>query len=891
MVEAQAGAKVTFEETIVRTDDLTFSGEGHFIADIRLEAGSTMTIDGNVAASYLTLTEGSQLTIGENGTFTVVSQQIFNSALGEDGTILATDGFNTNGAQIAFSGGTLAINDKFYNAFYANDVAKYVTGSKIVFNGELVDVEGEMSLDEIADNADLTHTNIDVTVGGTDSQGSVTIDKSFGVSSIQVAENVDNVSVAADKTITLVGGEGKELINFAGEGDKTVEVGGILNLGQAGSTANSGTLSAPVTVTEGGELNVNAGTFEIADVTVQSANLTVNNAQATIGALTLSGTSQVAAGTTAVAVNELNVTDGTHTVTGAVDAQTITGSADSVLNVGTTQTRGDIVVGETSKLNGMAFFLDPAWENGMEVTDASRLVFKNATVDGKVVAGQNSYVVFGSGDTANFLPVFGKYVTWGGDKGLLAAAYVAQPITIAENGALTVDGTMTEYKAPTAGSVTFGANSVLVADVSELAEGKALITANTFSVDKASKTVVVGDMKNGATYQLTDGEGTVWAADNIISGNALWGLTAKDDGSFTVKLEDAGKIYGDLMQGAELANAGMQAEGAEYDYVNSLLTDASGNISALASTAARFDAAMNTAGAVAVFTNAYDRSVEMREVVRAESSMDQEPRLWAHVMGGKNKLKGISSGAQAIHTETDHYGLVIGAEGTIDNAFSLGVALAAGTGDTDNDSVGAKDDFDYYGISVYGRTTIGPVDLLGDVSATFLKSDLSMGGVADINASTDTAVYSAGVQAQKTFSFAWADLTPFVGIDLYHVRSDGYTAGHGIQVEDSDATAVEFPIGAKIAKSFDTAGGMRIAPSFSLAVVPTVADRDIDSNVNFAGATSTYNFTFADDVQIRSQLGVEGSTDHFRFGLNAGYNWGNEERSDLAVQARVKYLF
>lgn len=872
-LEAQSNADVTLSLNDAKVGEaLTLSGSGNYTAEIELTSGN-LTIKSNVTASSLSLSGDSNLIIDENGVLGLTTDQIFTNALGEAGINKDAGELNTNGDNLTTSGGTLAFNDALYNVFYANSVAKLISGSKLVFNGNLVDLEGDIALDDIADNPDVVQSNVDVSIDTSSSAVSgdkATINTSFGVSSINVAEGINEVKV--NDIVTLVGGDNKELIAFAGEGDKSVTVSNTLNLGSVGSTGNSGKLSTPVTVQgEGAALNVNAGTFEIADLTVESAKLTVNNAQATVGSLKLNGTT-------------------TATIAGSMEVTNLTGSEGSTVNVGNSDTRGDLVLGEASKLNGMAFFLDPAWKDGMEVTDASRLVFKNASVDAKIAAGQNSFVVFGSGDMTNFTPVFGKQVTWG-DSGVLAAAYVAQPITIAANGGLVVDGDMTTYTAPTDGAVKFAKNSVLVADVTSLKEGQALITATSFDVDKASKTVVVGDMKNGATYQLTDGTGTLWTADNIVSGNALWGLSAKDDGSFTVKLEDANKIYGNLMQGGDLANAGMQSDGVAYDYVNSLLTDASGNISTLASTAARFDAAMNVGGALSIFTNAYDRSSELREIVRAESSMDQQPRLWAHVMGGKTKLKGISSGAQDIHTETDHYGLVIGAEGTIDNKFSLGVALAAGSGDTDNDKVNAKDEFDYYGISIYGRTSVGVVDILGDVSATFLKSDMKMHGVADIDTDTDTAVYSAGVQAQKTFDLGWADVTPFVGMDIYHVKSDGYSAGHGIKVEDADATAVEFPIGAKIAKSFETAGGMTVAPTFSLAVVPTVADRDIDSKVKFAGASSKYNFTFADDVQVRSELGVQAAKGNFRFGLNAGYDWGNEERSDLSVQARLKYLF
>lgn len=894
-LEALNGSNVAI--TITDTEaaqGLTLSGAGNFNADIRLTSG-TLTVNGKVNATALSLTGNGGLVMAQNGVLTTTTDQLFTNALNAEGTNKDAGALNENGQHIDFVAGSIAFNDEFYNEFYSNSAAGLVgSNTTLVFNGTPVDVEGDMDLDDVVDSDNTIHSNVDVAIGNESESvkdGVATIDKSFGVSSINVADGVNEVAISQSNTVTLVGGDDKELIAFAGEGDKSVTVEGTLKLGDAASTNNSGKLSAPVTITNGGEMNVQSGSYQIADLTVNSSSLVVNNASASIDTLKLNTSSTITSGSQAVEVKGMTVDATAHTVTGAVNVEKLTAAAGSVINVGTKGARGDMTVGETSELNGMTFFLDPAWVEGQEVTDASRLVFKNPKVDAKVIAGHNSYVVFGSGNTTNFTPVFGKQVTWG-QGGVLAAAYVAQPITIDANGALVVDGSLQQLgDAPAAaGSVTFGENSVLVADVTELASGEALITADTFNVNDASKAVIVGSMKNGETYKLASVD-NVWSADQIVSGNALWSLTGNDDGSFTVKLEDATKIFGDLMQGGQLANAGMTAGGDAGNYVDSLLTDASGNVGNLASTAARFDAAMNIGGALSVFTNAYDRAGEFREIVRSESTMDQEPRLWAHVMGGKTKLKGISSGAQSIHTETDHYGIVIGAEGMVTNNLSLGVALAAGTGDTDNDKVNAKDEFDYYGISAYGRTTVGFVDILGDVSATFLKSDMKMHGVADIDADTDTAVYSAGIQAQKTLNLGWADVTPFIGMDVYHVRSDGYSAGHGIKVEDSDATAVEFPIGAKLAKSFETAGGMTVAPTFSLAVVPTVADRDIDSKVKFAGATGQYNFTFADDVQVRSQLGVQAAKDNFRFGLNAGYDWGNEERSDLSVQARLKYLF
>ena len=900
-LEARDGADVT----LALNDDnvggaLTVSGAGLFNSDVTLSSG-TVTLNGNLNASSLNLSGDSQLVIN-TGALTTTTDQIFTISLGEDGTATEAGELNGNGQHVTFTGGSIAFNDEFYNSFYANSAAGLIgDDTRLVFNGTLVDVEGDLDIDDVVDDGNTIHSNVDVSIGNkseTVQDGTSTISKDFGASSIKVADGIDKVAIDKDSSITLVGGDEKELISFEGEGEKAITVDGSLQLGDAASNNTSGKLSTAVTVS--GDMSVAGGTYEVADVTMTEGSTfnVKDNGQANVDKMTLSGNSTIASDAGHTSVADMTITNGNHTVTGSVEVANLTGKDDSVMNVGTlgdedTESRkGSLVIGADSKLNGMGIFLDPAWQDGMTITDASSLVFKKATIDAKIVAGENSYVVFGDSATNDFLSVFGNQVTWGGENGVLAAAYISQAITVsaADQGALVVDGSLKAYQAPAAGSVVFGKNSVLVADVSSLTSGEALITADTFNVDSASQAIIVGSMKNGETYRLTDDTtGNIWTDDQIKSGNALWGITGNGDGSFTVNLEDAGMIFGDLMQGSELANAGMVANGEANDYVNALLTDVSGNAS-LASIAQRFDAAMNVGGALSIFTNAYDRARDFRQIVRSESSMDQEPRLWAHVMGGKTKLDGISSGAQDINTETDHYGIAIGAEGKINN-FSLGVALAAGSGDTDNDDVDAKDEFDYYGISVYGRTTVGFVDILGDVSATLLKSDMKMKGIADIDTDTDTTVYSAGIQAQKTLNLGWAELTPFVGMDIYHVRSDGYSAGHGVRVEDSNATAIEFPIGAKIAKSFETAGGMNIKPTFELAVVPTAADRDIDSKVKFAGASSNYNFTFADDIQVRSQLGVEAATDKFRFGLNAGYNWGNEERSDVAIEARMKYLF
>ena len=860
------------------------------------EGGDFKLTGGTMNVTAIDLAAG-KLTIGGSSSLVTVSGQIFTNALNADGLNIDAGALKHSGL-VFEEGGTLTLTDGKYNIVYAKNAQSILNTGKLEFTGTLVDITGE----ELP-NLDLDKTPEDVTLGGTDlnatadQNGTVTVDKTVGGKTL-VVDGGTKVTVSQDKTLTLVGGADAsgELIKFKdAAGDKTVtasgEKGGV-TLGSE-SDQKTGTLSATVNLTQKATLTAQNGAFTVEAVKARDANVAVNSGELIVNKLEMSGMSAIASNATGkTKVAELSFgKDGTTTVTGAVSADKIVALSEgkATINIGKTGEdgeRGDLTIGEGS-IKGLTFFLDPTWVDGQEVTDASRLVLNQTTLDGNVVVGENSYVVLGTDTDAEFVKLFAdKTLTWGKGEGkTLAAAYVAKPIDV-RAGSLVVDGTRTSAPANEAtGTVKFAKDSVLVADVTDLTTDKALITGTTFDVDAASKAVIIGQLKNGETYTLTtDADSNFWnTEETLVAGNKLWDFTVNEDGSFTTKLTDAALVYGDLMQGHELANAATEAGNA---YGNELLTETEGLSNA--AIAARFDAAMNTAGAAAVFTTAYDRASELRDAVRGEALEGEGNRLWAQVTGGKTKLNGLSSGAQSIHVDTDAYGLVVGGDVALSNGV-LGAAFTAGTGDSENDDVGVKDDFDFYGLSVYGKTSVGGIDLLADGSMTFVKSDLTMGGVADVDTDTTTAVYSLGVQAQRTWDYVVA-ITPFVGMDIYHVRGDGYDNGHGAQVDDAHATAVEFPIGATIAKAFET-NGFKLSPNFSFAVVPTVGDRDIDSKVRFAGAESTYNFTFADDVKVRTNLGFAAEKDNFRFGLNAGYDWGNEERSATKLMLNAQYRF
>lgn len=909
------------DNTVVNVGTLAVNG-GSFMIGVDGDKASDNPL---VTVKTITIADGAKMEL-INGTLSTTTDQIFTNGLGADGTVTdAGSQIYADGAydKLALTGGTLAFSDAFYNDLYkksAENTLNDKSKTTLVFNGQRVDAKGSVDIGDIEDNDKTVESNVTVKVDA-DETGKAEIDKSFGVSRIELSEKVKDILIkakdAAEKVIKLVGSDKADGELISGESLSTIAVGekATLQLGESGSIHNQGQISTALTVGENGTLAVKTGDFKLGDVTAEKGKvnvdagkvtiekLTTNEGTLTIGDaatvavsnLTLKGDSQIAAGKN-LSVKELKLDQagGSHTITGGMTIDKLASAADNVLfNIGTegeNGARGDLTL-KGNSLAGLSFFLDPAYVDGQTIADGSRLMFAGDTVDGKVAVGQNSYVVLGGTDDSNLTAAFnsGK-VTWGNaDGAVLAAAYVAKPITIdLSTGGLLVDGRLTSSQDVTAGSVTFKANSALVADVTNVTDGMTMITADSITVEEGSKAVLVGTLHQGTTYKLTNvtDANLAWQ-DNLVAGNALWKLTMNDDGTISTRLTDASVIFGSSMQGTALANAGMAADN---EYVNQLLTDESGDISNRGNVAARFDAAMNAAGALTTFTTAYDRASELRQVVREEAVKGEGNRLWARVTGGKTKLKGISTGGADLHTKTNAYGLVIGGEAEL-SSVTLGAAFTAGTGDTKNSAVSGKDDFDFYGLSVYGTTTLGSVDVLADASVNVLKSDLTVGGVADVDTDVTTSVYSFGVQGQKTFALDVADITPFIGANVYHVRGGSYSNGHGAHVASSNATAVEFPIGAKVSKDFETAAGMKVAPALSLAVVPTVGNRDIDSKVKFAGAQSTYNYTFTDDVKVRTKLGVDATSGNFNFGLHAGYEWGNEERSSASVEARLKYMF
>lgn len=457
--------------------------------------GDFTLIAGKMAVEALDLTSG-KLTINGTATLATSSDQVFTNALGVDGTAKDAGELKYGSDHLIFAAGsTLDVTDAKYNLAYSDTASKLVANGTVHFTGTLVDDKGEeqteVDIGNVTDGSVLDKT--DIVAKPTESGGTVTVDKNVGGQTIIVGD-ASKLEITAEKTLTIVGtlDGSKELVSFSGDSEKSVDVAGSLTLGKTG-TDTSGKLSATVNLTKEttGGLTVQDGKFNLDKVTAVNGKITVQAGDLTLGRLDVStddGKTQISVNEGAkVTVGELAAKAGEHIITGAVEAGKVIENAgdavkDAVIQVGTNTKKGELTI-KDGLLKGIKFFLDPTWKDGMEVTDASKLLLAQTSIDGSIIVGQNSYAALGTTDASDFVKLFDNgTLTWSNNGGTLAAAYVAKPITITSTGSLVVDASLTAVpdEDPQAGSVTFAKDSVLVANVENFSNNAVVITADSF---------------------------------------------------------------------------------------------------------------------------------------------------------------------------------------------------------------------------------------------------------------------------------------------------------------------------------------------------------------------------------------------------------------------------
>lgn len=848
-------------------------------------------------------TDDNGIVLAANGVISTMANQIFKNPAKAD----QNDAGEITNKGIDFQGGILSLNDAEYTLAYANDAGSKVGPTNVVMTGKLAgSVDGKVSVgaaSKVGDNVALdqvtaTTTEKNLLVGSTSGRATNVdgievkekVQNGFSVGSLELAAGSTGVVITNAENVTLGGSAGGDVISVAGESNKKVKVvvgttdfvdgtnskAGSLTIGNALATADTKyTLNGEVVVNENSKLNVNGQTTITNGVTLNGGEVKVDN-----GALKTA---------------ELEAKADTK-LTGEVNAGKLTGTDSKTLAIGDKDNAGKLTVKEAA-LNGGMLFLDPAFKNGATIGDASGVAVTTiSNLDGAYVAGQNSKLSFGA-DLAAADAVFAKTGETWGKTGVTAAAYIAKSVSLAPataNGSLTVKGDLTTANigsyTPTAGSVTFAENSLLMVNGAEITSTAAITDVTRATVDASSK-LYIDNAKKGETYKVLAGAGIAggWDEAKIISFNSLLQFTKATDATkydVTASVQSVEKAFGGEVIAPKAYDAALKA--ADANAASAFIMNAAD--SKVNATKAAQVSALNSAAAMGelagVEHGTYAASNLLTDAVTDHMSLandkDHDSDIWAKYIHTKEDIDGLSVANFGADYDAQYNGIVVGADIYKNGKATVGAALTYVDGNINGNTLAArtKNDATYYGASIYGGIQNEDSAVVGDISYLHGKNDITQyNSGATLTADAKSDAFSIGVRAEKSVKAGVGKFVPYAGIRYMHLGAGNYTNSIGMAYDGDDMNLWLLPVGVKYSADVK-AGGWTIRPIAEVGYVWNMGDRDADQTVSLNGASDGFGYDVTDSGSYIGRFMVEAEKANVTYGLGYEYQKGDSVKAN-----------
>lgn len=821
-----------------------------------LSASNGITLDTMKAGTKLDFIQSGKLTVSGEGTVTVKSLKLANSAEATDkdrlplvriekgGTLRAdTIDVAANAGTVTLAGGTLE----------TGSAQVYNLGTRSVINADASKVSSEKDLNGLALKAGITATSGTLALtdkgyyttaslkamSGTLKDGSASL--SFLNSKLykaagETAELVDSVIqsteqvTASSEVKTNADGKATARVTVKNSGAQTVvvkdsaqkdakavdqvtfaalEPSGEMTLvgSAAGGHLVQNTAGKAIDVVVAPDLTLNLGQTELPEQTT-----------GTLSNLTLStGTTDR---TKAAGLTVANI---------VAAVEKLVAAGNNLVTVGNERKRGVLKIGTLDLGAGSKVFVDPAWQNDAALNtigNASHLeIAQVESLQGSLIAGQNSLITIGA-TAAQAEAAFNQAGLNWGKEAVSAALYLGASVN--PEGGILVNGSLTSVPgaAPEGRTVNLAAGSLLMVDAA--AVGEKAVTGTVSAVGGAKVALV-----NAAegTFKLADTvtglTSASFVSDNLFTTTAL-------NGSDVTTMVDKNAL------GGAVASMGLQSMIRRADSV-------------LAATVA-------------------DRT-----------SIDQElgagANLWVDVGGESYEADGFDNNAS--FKSDMGYG-VFGAEVAVSDDITLGAALQYGTGSARSSNFGMKNEIDTWGLTAYSVYKTGDARFVGEVAYVKAKNDISASVASKLSQSVDTEMLSAGMSAHYQFDAGAVTVTPSLGIRLSQLKTDALKVG-AIRIADDEMTVFQVPVAVRVGMKPVEASGWNIAPAVKLAYVPTFGDDETD--------ILGYQQKVLDTSPLQADIGVEARKGNFMVNVNFLAGTGSEGAKAVGGKVGVKYLF
>lgn len=830
----------------------------------------------------------------------------------------------TNNALSSATVTGVGADDALYGSYGSVELEKGVTAlnvqNQLVLNGS--SANGNFVQDADGKVASISSTNdVTITLNGTGAVQDVTLTDNAQLNTTGkfTANKVTagDVKVAGETNINTVDSTVLETTGQFNSQNVTVDAlyaEGTINISTADGKGNL-TINSGASFYEA-ELNAD-------NVSLSNAN-TFERTQANIGKITASNdSSMLFASGSKITATEMTL-DENAVVQVGTDVTSDFGSTSAFLSV------------ENLNLNGGSIVVDPGYDVQTAIVAADKL--DQDTINGSIVIGKNSAfgVSFASAEALD-----AQLVKDGLKNGIVlkeengAVAYFNTPVTLATGASIYLDPTQDnpDLVTVTPNNITLKEGSVIVisdtAVAQALADNKAVVTltGNTTSTVTADggKVLLSGAFNTMSTGFKVFGTGTgarlilrndiaVESVNGVLSGTILKNPAAGTEigtlGQLTINEERlnaytsnaSGPVKG-LLQDALLGNLGSQ--GAGVAFLTSVGTGTAGASAADVDTAARL---ATFGGALQATYTAMQTSVDavnsrmgmgvtQGNMVVSETS--QGAGIWFVPVYRNHDSDSFDADGVDYGVDMDLYGAALGVDYTTASDLRFGAYFNIGSGDADGQGAASNvsNDFDYWGVGLYGGMSFNQFTLTADLGYTQVSNDIDGDtALGSGNADPDSAAFTVGLTAQYTFETSMLDVTPHVGLRYTSLDLDDYDvdSSYGVIAStDADrANVFSIPVGVTLSSDLD-AGAWTVKPALDLQVTANTGDTEFDTDTTFSGANRAASLSaeILDDWTYGATLGIEAQYNRaLSLGVNVSYV-GSDNADELGVTGNVRYAF
>lgn len=921
------------------TTDITVTGVVRGNKDQIITLQGNNTINGNVWAAA----EKSNITIGADGKKTTISGNVMAGVNGAVKVVLGTADSKIAGSgrtdnNIYNNGGDLEIKGVQGTSVTTNYLESDGGGElKIIGNGmdvyiattadEKAAVKVSSSSTAILGTADNRLHNLTVSGTGSGLFANNKVGNSNFAKGPDIYVAADNVDVTASAGVAIwavideitSGSAVKSPIinidvkNLTASGSKGAVIAqdGIVNIGSAANMAENVTLKAVEDNTDGSAVIYVRGVAaeqSTGAVNIFSKNITL---EAPDAGTAISGNG---GGHEKVNLNASETLNISGSIAGYNKDQQTDGTSNMVININqditgagkVTMTGAEILVSDKGSIN---------IKGG---ADSSLTTAIHAGIANKSGGKININFADGGSITGEITAQNGGSITLAGDITYKGSATVdAGTLNLANLDNLTLDGVTEDKNAvidvKNGGTLVINENGKLGINGAAIGKTYKLVT-------KDQSSTVNGFWKSeNLAYDRTTMFGKVNQDDYSVSYQVLSNLSpeAKEEAKQEIIVAAGGQtlatptiVGGIVTNGDSVASTAPGAKafvGALTSNANITSEEAAAHVNAAAQMG---EVTGTSANAISVASNVTG-TITGRMSLSAGSTTETGGRgpatdndrsgasIWAQYVHGKDKVRDMAMAGGTASYDSKYNGFVLGTDFAKVGKFQSGVAFSYGSGDTT--SVGgaahSRNDFDFWGISLYGNMRNADTNLIADIGYSRSDSDIEQKNYDSVfKASPKTDTITLGIKGEKIYQYDNLQVMPYAGLRYMSVDTGAYSSN--IAGQKAFAYMPErqniwlLPVGVSLTYENVTNDGWKIRPNIDVSYMWAMGDTDSSMTVGLPGTTAAdrLGYTVMDNGSFIGKLGLEAEKGDWIYGVSYSYQKGSDVQSNKWF-VDLKYSF